>query len=536
MEVKKPIVGDDVVSSPLDFGWRGEMVRMREFKPEHIPRTHSLLILSNRGPMTFKETEAGVEATKSVGGLVSAIEPIIKKTGGVWVAWGGRCGPGEGNDDKFNPLITDKEGCRPYHFSEMRLTPEMIESFYRGFANTCLWPLCHGFIERAVFSEQHWQTYVQANQKFTAAAIRAVRRQPLIWVQDYHLALVPQMIKSWNPYYQVSLFWHIPFPSADIFEVLPWAKAILCGMLGSDLIGFHTQNYVNNFLDSVKRVLGVQVDFHNGTVQWGGQEVRVKAAPAGIDCNEFEELAAMDKTRQRANEIRQQAGGEWLLLGVDRLDYTKGIVERLKALETLWENNPSWRKSITFIQIAVPSRTEISGYKRLKSEVEETVGRINGKFTEDYHVPVKYIFRSLSRDELVAHYRAADMALVTPVRDGLNLVAKEYAISKADSEGVLLLSPLAGAASQLPEALMANPYNSSEMAEQIIRGITMPKEEKKLRLLALQNRIRQEDVYWWWEQIVTDWLNDTTRKRRPITMLKSSVDRDGFDINHLTLC
>lgn len=491
---------------------------MVEIKPFVVSQPHSLVVVSNRGPVRLEETEHGIAVKKSDGGLVSAVEPIIREVGGIWVAWSGRTATDEKPGDDAAALIPLPAEHPRYYFSELKLNQQEVTGFYQGFANACLWPLCHSLIEKTVFNEQHWRAYVQVNEKFTAAVLKmkaAGLRQP-VWVHDYHLALMPLMLKKRSCNAPVSLFWHIPFPAADLFQALPWAEKILSGMLGSELVAFHTRQYAFNFLNSVERILGGDVDYQRGVVFWEGREVKVRSAPVGIDWKDFEARARDERVRKRAVEIRRLAGGEWLLLGVDRLDYTKGILERLRALEILWERYPEWRRRLTLIQVAVPSRIEVPGYQQLRREVEEAIGRINGRFTEDYQVPIKYIFRSLSRDELVAHYLAADLAMVTPLRDGLNLVAKEYVISKVDAEGVLLLSHLAGSAEQLSEALMVNPYHPGGVAERIIQGITMPGEEKRRRLAAMQKGIREQDGQWWWEQISSEWLG--SHKKRMVIL------------------
>ena len=483
---------------------------MVEIKPFVVSQPHSLVVVSNRGPVTLEETERGIEVKISSGGLVSAVEPIIREVGGIWVAWSGRAETGEKpGDAELIPLPAEHPR---YYFSELKLNQEEIIGFYQGFTNACLWPLCHSLIEKTVFDERQWRTYVQVNQKFAAAALKVAGPRQPVWVHDYHLALLPLMLKKRSCNARVSLFWHIPFPAADLFQALPWAREILSGMLGSELVAFHTRQYALNFLGSVERILGGDVDYQKGAVFWEGREVKVRSAPIGIDWRDFEARARNERVRRRALEIRDLAGGEWLLLGVDRLDYTKGILERLRALEILWERYPEWRRRLTLIQVAVPSRIEVPGYQQLRREVEEAIGRINGRFTEDYRVPIKYVFRSVSRDELVAHYLAADLAMVTPLRDGLNLVAKEYVISKVDAEGILLLSQLAGSAEQLGEALMVNPYNPGEVAQRIIQGIAMPGDEKRRRLAAMQKGIREQDGQWWWEQISNEWLGSYKKR------------------------
>lgn len=476
---------------------------MGSVKPLAAKKQRRLVVVSNRGPCTFKETPGGIQRIPSVSGLVSALEPVLAKEGGSWVAWGGRYGQESGTSGMSWPM----PGGRPkYIFHEVLLTHRETELYYEGFANGCLWPLCHNFVEKSVFDEEHWQAYCKVNEKYAEVVLKQAGTQDLIWVHDYHLARLPVLIRKHRPHARVSLFWHIPFPPADIFAVMPWAEEYISGMLAAELIGFHTENYVRNFLQVAEEVAGVKVDYSSGTIYHTGRITKAVAVPIGINWHEFAHLAGADEVIRKASQIRQAVGGEYLLLGVDRLDYTKGIPDRLKAVAWLLENFPEYRKKITFIQIAVPSRTDTPTYRELKMQIEETVGRINGAFTVDYHVPVRYLFKSLNKTDLTAHYLAADMALVTPVKDGLNLVAKEYVAANANDIGVLLLSPFAGAVHQLKNALTANPYNYRELADKIIQGLEMPVVEKKRRLAALNKVVREQDIHWWWEQLRQYWL------------------------------
>ncbi|ADG83509.1 alpha,alpha-trehalose-phosphate synthase (UDP-forming) [Thermincola potens] len=479
-------------------------------KPLAVKSNGQLVIVSNRGACTFRETSQGVKGIPSVSGLVSALEPVVAREGGVWVAWGGRFG-NEGDETGIScPL---PEGDPKYVFQEVMLAPREVDLYYNGFANSCLWPLCHNFIEKSVFEEQYWQAYCQVNEKYARVILRTTKPQDFIWIHDYHLAKVPSYIRRFRTRARISLFWHIPFPPAEIFAVMPWAKEYISDMLDAELVGFHTQNYAQNFLQAAEEIAGAKVDYVSGTIYRERKRTKVVALPIGINWREFESLAGSAEVMQRAAQIRRSVGGDYMLVGVDRLDYTKGILERLQALAWLFKNCPQYRGKVTFVQIAVPSRTDTYAYQELRRKIEETVGRINGAFTENYHVPVRYLFKSLSKEELVAHYLAADMALVTPVKDGLNLVAKEYVVTNANNTGVLLLSPFAGAAQQLKEALQANPFSPRETAEQIIAGLEMPDAEKKRRLKALNNVVRNQDIDWWWEQLRLNWLGDVLQSR-----------------------
>ncbi|QGG48527.1 alpha,alpha-trehalose-phosphate synthase (UDP-forming) [Heliorestis convoluta] len=465
-----------------------------------------LVVVSNRGPFTLKDSDKGTDIVPSVSGLVSALTPIINQEGGAWVGWGGRLGKPEDVFGRTLP-ITNRNNA---FFHEVILTQEEVEAFYEGLSNSCLWPLCHNFVEKSIFDIEQWTNYRSVNAKYAKTLLRKSNSRDLIWIHDYHLALVPTFVRAERPQAQLSLFWHIPFPAPEIFATLPWSRELLRGMLNCNLIAFHTESYVRNFLITVEELLDAKVDHLTGSVFWMGRKVKVAAFPIGVDWKEFEAFATKPEIRQKAQQLKQAAGGDYLILGVDRLDYTKGIPERLKAMEWLFENYPEYRRKVTFIQIAVPSRTQVTAYQDLRREVEESVGRINGRFTEDHHIPIRYLFKPLRKDHLVAHYLAADMCLVTPLRDGLNLVAKEYIATNGNYSGTLLLSPFAGAANQLKEALQANPYSPQETAQKIIKGLQMSEGEKKRRLHSLYKGVKEQDITWWWKAIKQAWLTGST--------------------------
>ena len=492
---------------------------MGSIKPLTSKINSSITVVSNRGAYTFKDSSQGIQAVPSVSGLVSAVEPLLRNEGGTWIAWGGRYGREDETTGLLLPLPESDNMCV---FQEVMLTEREAALFYDGFANSCLWPLCHNFIDKSVFREDFWQAYQRVNEKYAKVILNLHNPQPLIWVHDYHLALLPNYLRRHNPLMRISLFWHIPFPPAEIFTVMPWAEEILKGLLACEVVAFHIDKYVHNFLHSAAAI-GAQVDYLTGSVLWAGRIVKVLAAPIGIDWREFERISTDREVIRKAVQIRNNIGGEYLILGVDRLDYTKGIPERLQAVEWLLENYPEYRGKLTFVQIAVPSRIDVPAYASLKRQIEETVGRINGRFTENYNVPVRYLFKALPREELVANYLAADMALVTPLKDGLNLVAKEYVAVKSGGRGVLLLSPFAGAAEQLKQALMANPYNPGEVADQIAAGLRMPPAEKKYRMTMLSKTVKEQDVFWWWKKIRQAWLGDLGLTKEPVAVLPEVI-------------
>ncbi|WP_051935483.1 trehalose-6-phosphate synthase [Deinococcus sp. YIM 77859] len=451
-----------------------------------------LIVISNREPYAPKKGEDGTLTwTASIGGLTAALDPALQHAGGTWIAWG-----------EEHPDVTEvdlPQGDPRYRLRRIRLSESEVREFYYGFANRALWPMSHYFIERAKYLASNWRAYVEVNRRFARAAVESYRAGDLIWVHDYQLALVPRLIREVLPEARIGFFWHIPWPSTEVFRTLPWDQEILDGILGADLIGMHTPEYVSHFQSACRRVLHAETA--GDTVSWRGQVSRVVDRPIGIEVDAYEQLAASLEVEEAADRIRRTLQTQ-ILLGVDRLDYTKGIPERLEAFDAFLDQHPEARGRVTLLQIAVPSREQVESYRQLRARVEGLVGRINGKHTESGWSPIQYIYRGVPREELVAHYRAADVMLVTPLRDGLNLVAKEFTACSRD--GVLVLSRFAGAADELPEAVQVNPYHPSGLAEALTRALAMPLDEKKARLTRLRSRLRQSDLRAWADGFVAE--------------------------------
>lgn len=455
-----------------------------------------LVLVSNRASHVLAATGEEITWRRAVSGLVSAVEPVLNSLGGTWVAWGGRLG----NHNQKGMQIAVPVGSPRYTLQEVVLTEEEYRGYYHGFANSCLWPLAHQMIDKCQFQREHWRAYRKVNHKFARVVLDLASKNDIFWVHDYHLALVPQIVRRQYPQSKIAFFWHIPFPPPDVFTVLPWGRQILHGLLGSDLIAFHTRSYLENFLTCVKKFFPVKMNFENGLLWFGDRRIIVRALPVGINWQRYEQLAGDPEVREQAQKIRRAMGAEHLLVGIDRLDYTKGIPERIKAVGAFLEKYPQYRGKITLLQIAVPSRNDVAAYARLKEEVERLVGEINGLFDGgDGAVPVRYLHRALDEKEVVAHYLAADVLLVTALRDGLNLVAKEFIATRADGRGVLLLSPFAGAAEELQGALLANPYDTAQLASKIKFALEMPPEEKQERLMILRQTVKNKDLRWWWQ-------------------------------------
>ncbi len=461
-----------------------------------------IVVISNRAPYAISSNNGRLELKRTISGLVSAVEPLILERGGTWVAWGGRPMGGESRYALHVP-----PGEPLYRLVEVSLSETERRDYYLGFANNCLWPLCHSFPEKSLFFGNQWAAYRQVNKKFAEAALEASAEGDLFWVHDYHFALVPRMLRDKNPRARVALFWHIPFPSHDIFSLNPWGREIVGGMLASDLVAFHTKTYVENFIECAKRLLGVSVSSEHSAIYWKGRKTDIKAVPAGVNWRELEDVASSSHVRLKAASIRRKVGAEYILLGVDRLDYTKGILERLQAFELFLKENPQYIGRVSMIQIGVPTRTDVDDYHRLKMEVEKAVGRINGKYDRiGRAIPVRYLCDSFNKEELVAFYLAADMAMVTSLRDGLNLVAKEFVACRLDNSGVLLLSRFTGAAEELKEAVLVNPYYLYGMADAIKTALEMPREQVTMRMTALRRTVKKHDLRWWWHNAVQQLL------------------------------
>ncbi len=436
---------------------------------------------SNRLPFTFQRTAKGLERRRAPGGLVSALEPVLRKRGGTWIGW-------PGIDVREGEQIASSS--EPYQISPVSISETEIERYYHGLSNRTLWPLLHSLTDRARFDGADWGVYVDVNHRFADEAVRQSKHAGLIWIHDYQLMLTPGRIREQLPQAPLAFFHHIPFPPFDIFRLLPWDRELLRSLLACDLIGFHVRGYVRNFLDCVERTLGARVDHRKMVVDYGDRTTRVGAFPIGIEFDLFESLST-------AAPARPESERERVVLGADRLDYTKGIVERMRAFARLLELHPEHREKVVLIQLAVPSRAQVAEYRSLKREIDELVGSINGRFATAGWSPIRYLYRSFSQQRLAAMYRDADVALVTPLRDGMNLVAKEFVACQVGEPGVLVLSRLAGAADTMREALLVNPYDEDGTAEAIHRALTMDEGERRSRVAALRRRERRDDLDAW---------------------------------------
>lgn len=457
-----------------------------------------LLIVSNRLPVTVKAEEGEFRITPSAGGLATGMRGPHEGSDSLWIGW-----PGE------LPRLSDarreelEQRLAEFRTAPVYLSQTEVNRYYEGFANGVLWPLFHYLTDRVRSDAwKDWQAYSEVNERFAQRVAAEYRPGDTVWVHDYQLCLVPVLLRQLVPEARIGFFLHIPFPSSDVFRILPWRTEILEGILGSDLVGFHTYPYLCHFSRSLNLLLGVEPEGER--LMYANREVRLGVFPMGIDAARFSALAGSAEVAEEVESIREELGKRKLLLGVDRLDYSKGLPERMLAMERFLEREPSWRGKIRFIQVVVPSRTKVESYKAFRRNLDELVGRVNGRYATIDSVPIHYLFQSVSENQLVALYRAADVMLVTPLRDGMNLVAKEFVASRRDGDGVLVLSEFAGAAAELAEALQVNPYDADAAATAIHRALTMPREERRARMAALQRRVFTYDAYRW---------ADTFRKR-----------------------
>jgi alpha,alpha-trehalose-phosphate synthase [UDP-forming] len=460
------------------------------------------LLVSNRLPYEVQVQAGDVELKRGVGGLVTALDPIMKHTGGMWIGWSGSY---ERTPQKITVLEQSRE-LQHYNLRPMNLSREEIEKYYLGYSNKCIWPLFHYFQEHCEFHEDQWQVYQDVNRRFAEAVIDEYRDGDLIWVHDYHLLLLPAMIRRALPEARSGFFLHIPFPSEQIFSVEPHAEELLAGLLGADLIGFQVRNYANMFLEAIATLTDHSCARDKMTIRVGDRTVRLGVYPISIDFDYFADMACLPETEAKVREIRDYSHAESIAIGVDRLDYTKGIFERLVAIDIMLERYPDIRGKFTFIQISAPSRTKLPVYKEMRQEVERMVGHINGRFSGKGCLPIDYRYESFSHSDLVAYYRASDIALVTALRDGMNLVSKEYVASRFDEMGMPVLSRFTGACRELKDAIIVNPYDTEGTAEKIYEAIKMPAEEKRRRMRRMREIVRRDDIYWWLERFLRDVL------------------------------
>ncbi len=463
------------------------------------------IVVSNREPYVHAYTsESGqqIKVTHPVGGLTEALDPVMRAAGGTWVAWGS-------GDADFDEKIIDKdqrvmvppppEESR-YALRRVKLTESDVAGFYLGFANESLWPLCHVTFTPPDYREDWWHTYQKVNRYFADSVLREIgNRKAVVLVQDYHFALLSHYLKESNPDLTVGQFWHIPWPDYEAFRTCPWNEEIITGMLGNDLMGFHIRDFCNNFLDNAARVLGAEIDRENAIITYRGNTTEVRPFPISVDFDSLNTQAGMEEVEQEMEKLRKELDldGKCLGVGMDRMDYTKGIPERLMALDKFFEDNPEYRGKVVFVQAGMPSRTQIDTYKQIGQRIDDLMDGLNEKYGTGSWKPVVAMTRQLSPVTLHALRRLANFCVVSSLHDGMNLVAKEYAASRVDGDGVLILSKFTGAAVEMKDSLLINPYDIGDFAFKIKEAVEMPESERRRRMKNMRAIVSENNIYKW---------------------------------------
>jgi len=500
------------------MGWSKERL-------EDVARTRlggaKLIVVANREPYIHRYQKGEIQWIRPAGGLTTALDPVMQACGGVWVAHG------SGDADAQVCDANGRVGVPPddpsYVLRRVWLSKEDEEGYYYGAANSMLWPLCHQVFCRPVFDPQHWEAYRKVNETFATAVLEEARGGPaLVFVQDYHFALLPGLLKRARPDLVVAQFWHIPWPGPEKFLVCPWAKDLLNGMLGNDLLGFHTQNDCNHFLECVDRTVECRIDRERFAVQRGGQDTTVRPFPISVDPALANEYLGTD-WEVRAARIRKQhrLDDRLLIVGVDRVDYTKGIPERLRAVDRLLRKHPEWKERFHFVQIGAPSRTHIPAYRELTEEVEKLAEQINWDHGTDAWKPVVFINEHYGPEDIFVLYRMAAGCVVSSLHDGMNLVAKEFVTARGDDRGVLVLSRFTGAARELSDAVLVNPFDVDETADGLLAALTMPATEQERRMRRMRAQVDDHNIYRWAGMLLSE-VGKRVPEPRPAEDMDSS--------------
>lgn len=463
-----------------------------------------LVVVANREPYIHVYEDEVIRCKRPAGGLTTALDPVMRACGGSWVAHGSGDADPDMTDEQGRIAVPPEEPN--YTLRRVWLSKEEEKGYYYGFSNEALWPLCHNAFTRPLFSPTDWEYYQQVNRKFADAVLEEVGPGPgLVFVQDYHFALLPRMLKVARPDLVVLQFWHIPWPHPEVFRICPWQEELLSGMLGNDLLCFHTQNFCNNFLDTVDRCLEARQDRENFAVTRGGMTTFIRPYPISIDPDLMESLDNEEGQRlERYLHRWLRLQDRQLLVGIDRMDYTKGIPERIRAIDRLLTLHPEWKRRFHLIQVAAPSRTHIPNYRRLSEEVHDLVEEINWKHGDSTWRPVILIHETYGPAQVAALFRMASGCIVSSLHDGMNLVAKEFVSTRTDEQGVLVLSKFTGAAQELTDALLINPYSMDEFAEALHRALTMPVEEQRQRMQRMRAQVAEKNIFRWAGQMLSD--------------------------------
>lgn len=458
-----------------------------------------IIIIANRLPVKIEREGNSFSVKRSEGGLATGLGSLETKAEKYWVGW-----PGIHVDDEDEKReITEKLHELNYH--PVFLSVEQIENYYEGYSNSTIWPLCHYFFSFIQYRTEYWETYKEVNNLFCRETIPFIENDDVIWVQDYQLMLLPKLIRDQKNDVNIGYFHHIPFPSYELFRVLPEREEVLEGLLGADLIGFHTHDYMRHFISAIYRVLDLNCNLDEISLK--DRIVHVDAFPMGINYEQYHDAPLLPEVKKKSEILREGLGTQDIILSVDRLDYSKGILHRLQGFSRFLENHPEYHEKVSLAMIVVPSRDAVGRYADLKTEIDQSIGQINGLYSTLGWTPIHYFYQSFAFEDLIALYDIADIALVTPVRDGMNLVAKEYLATKRDRPGILILSEMAGAAIELSDSIIINPNDTQEIEDALVQALTMPDKEKRERLNRMQKRISTQTVKKWANDFVQELLN-----------------------------
>jgi trehalose 6-phosphate synthase len=467
-----------------------------------------LIVVSNRQPYSHIFKKRKIECQRGVGGIVTAIDPVMQACNGIWVAYGSGDADHKVTDSQGKVKVPPENPA--YTLKRVWLTKEEENGYYYGYSNEALWPLCHTAFQRPIFRKEDWDCYVKVNQKFAQAVIEELGdKKALVWIQDYHLCLLPKFLKEMAPNRLITAhFWHVPWPSHEAFRICPHKKEILDGLLANDILGFHIQNHCNKFLDVIDREIESKIDRERFSVVRSGHETLIRPYPISVDFEGINELSYSPDVTRAQQTLMEEFGlsGVKVLVGLDRIDYTKGLPDKLLAIDRLLEKHPELKEKIVFLQMGPVSRIHITRYKALNDEINALVEQINWKHSTDGWQPIILVRRHLSTLDAIALYRLADVCIVSSLHDGMNLVAKEFVACRSDEVGMLVLSRFTGAARELTDAVLVNPYDREETSESIFSALIMPEEERKKRIIKMRQIVQQNNVFRWAGKIISELL------------------------------
>lgn len=482
-----------------------------------------LIIATNREPYVHKKAGSVIKVEKPAGGVTSALDDVMRAVGGTWVAWGSGSGDKEAVDSRDCVMAPPENPS--YTLKRVWLSPAEADNYYHGYSNHLLWPLCHITLDRVYYRKRFYEDYKKVNQYFASAILKEAEKDSIVWLHDFHLCLVPKMLREKGAGLTIAHFWHIPWPDWSVFRVCPQSKELLEGLLGSDLIGFQIPLFAKNFIECVSESLNAAIDYQNSTIDYNGHTTRLKAFPISIDYDKFNSMASLPQTKKAMENIRRRYAirNGFIGIGVDRLEYTKALIKRLQAIDLFFERYERFRGRFTFIQIAVPTRMK-EPYISYKETVEGLIKKINKKYSKDGWRPIIYIDRKIEHKDLAAYYRLADVAIISSVYDGMNLVAKEYAASQVDEKGALILSELAGAADELEGAILVNPYDIEGFSDSIKTALSLPQKDKAARMSLLRTQIEENDIFRWVINIIHEMLAVSSMKSEKCRYLFDHID------------